>query len=329
MSASYKYRLLYSQGGKPFMKGEDLYDELETNGIPSGGVRWQFSTRFRPSKSGFRDVLLESILDMCQKHKLTPLEIRHPLTQGGRSFVDVIFAKGEDVLKVYEYEIAFDFYGSKPELVNRAIPVRKHIALCIQTLPALTNLAAVLAAVRANVRIREAGSIVDVWALHCADSGVFKGKVLVLLELTTQNDVVHLKARASIPGWFVFDGVAYLVRFPERPFWCFQCRYDERGSFHSMHTCPHYPCSVCKKKGHAAVNCAKRRAQIAKKKRADASSDDNDDDDDDERPRATSEVGASMERRFAWLGIRGDSVEAEELARDFGVLALSESDIGK
>ncbi|CBQ67913.1 conserved hypothetical protein [Sporisorium reilianum SRZ2] len=330
MSAAYKYRLLYSQGGKPFMSGEDLYFELETTGIPPGGVRWQFSTRYRPTKSSYRDVLLENILAMCKKHKLTPLEIRHPLPQGGRGFVDVIFAKGEDVLKVYEGEITFDFYGSKPELVDRAMPVRKHVALCIQTLPSSSNLGEVLAAVKADARIQETGNVVDVWSLHCPDSDLFKGKVLVLLELATQNGVVPLKARASIPGWFVFNEVAYLVRFPDRPQWCFHCRYDQDGSFHSIHTCPHNSCSSCKKKGHTAVDCATRRAQIAKKKRGDARADasSDEDDDDDRTPRATSEARASMERRFAELGIRGDSAEAEELAQDFGVLALSESDIG-
>lgn len=306
-----------------------LLAELESTGVPPGGVRWQFSTRYRPSKSSYRDVLLESILDMCKKHNLSPLEIRQPTSLCGSGFVDVIFANGEDVLKVYEEEITFDFYGSRPELVDRGMPDRNYVALCIQTLPSDTILDDLVKKLKADARIREIGTIVDVWSLHFPDSRAFKGKVLVLLELTRQEGGVPLKARASIPGWFVFNDVAYLVRYPDRPAWCFNCRYDETGSFHSMYTCPKRPCSSCKKKGHAAINCAKRRAQIAKKRGdtgADASNDE--DDDDDRAPRATSKVRASMERRFAELGIRGDSEEAEELACDFGVLALSESDIG-
>ena len=49
----------------------------------------------------------------------------------------------------------------------------------------------------------------------------------------------------------------------------------------------------------------------------------------DSTPRAASKGDrASMVRHFAELGIRDGSEEAEELAPDFGVLALSEDDIG-
>ena len=332
MADEFEYRLVYSRGEKPFMNGNDLHIELETTGVPPGGVRWEFSTRYRVSKSSYRDVLLQSILEMCKKHNLTPLEIRHPIPQGGRQFVDVVFANGKDVLKVYDGGFSFDFYGTTPELADRAMPERKHVGLCIQMLPSNSSLPQVLKALQDNVRIGKAGQIVDVWSLHCPASGRFGGKVLVLLELHTQKGVVPLEARAAIPGWFVFQNVAYLVRLPNRPAWCFHCRYDEHGSFHSMHTCPYTPCSTCKRKGHTSIACPKRQAQVAKKKRNGknntASSDDSDDDDVDDEPRAST-VGDrdSMERRFAELGIRGDSAEAEKLARDFGVLALSEDDI--
>lgn len=77
--------------------------------------------------------------------------------------------------------------------------------------------------------------------------------------------------------------------------------------------------------------CPKRQAQIAKKKKkADEDEDGESGTDDDRMPRAVSNGGerASMERHFAELGIRDGSEEAEELAGDFGVLALSEDDIG-
>ncbi|KAJ9476657.1 hypothetical protein PHBOTO_000341 [Pseudozyma hubeiensis] len=336
--SEFEYKLLYSRGAKPLMSGKHLHIELETTGVPPGGVRWAFSTRYRPSKPSYRNVLLQGILEMCKKHNLTPLEIR-PL-QGGRSLVDVIFANGDDVMTVYEGELTFDFYGTQPELVDRAMPDRKHVALCIQTLPARTNLRALVPVLQEHPRISKAGTVVDVWSAHCSDSKQFKGKILVLLELFTQNGVVPLETRAAIPGWFVFDGVAYLVLFPDRPAWCVHCRYSERGPFHSRYTCPALVCATCAKHGHTSVDCGKRQKQVACKKPAakrgddvddgdnEDEDDDDDDDDDDETPRAASKGRESMERRFAELGIRDGSAEAEELARDFGVLALSESDIG-
>lgn len=331
MDGEFEYRLVSSRGREPVMAGKDLHVEVEPTGIPPGGVRWQFSTRYRTSKSSYRDVLLQSILEMCKKHNLTPLEIRHPLPQGGRQFVDVIFANNEDVLEVYEGEFTFDFYGTEPELVDRAMPDRRHVALCIQMLPSDAQLPEVVTALEANDRIKKAGQIVDVWSVHDPASRKFNGKLLVLLELHTQKGAVVLAARAAIPGWFVFRNTAYLVRFADRPAWCFHCRYDEQAPFHSMHSCPSAPCNCCKKSGHASVRCPKRQAQVARKPRNGRSRTEWSEDEDDDRAVRAASTGdrASMERRFAELGIRGGSLEAEELARDFGVLALSESDIGK
>ncbi|EST06438.1 hypothetical protein PSEUBRA_004337 [Kalmanozyma brasiliensis GHG001] len=326
MTSDYQYRLVHSRGARPVLGARDLHVEVETTGVPPGGVRYRFATRYRPSKSSYRDVLLERILEMCKAHKLTPLEIRSADRHG---YVDVIFANGDDVIKVYDKDISFDFYGTQPELFERATPDRRHVAMCIQTLPSSTNLNDVQVALKDDVRMRKAGQIVDIWSLHCPASGQFKGKVLVLLELHTRNGEVTLDTRAAIPGWFVFNGIAYLVRFPDRPTWCFTCRYDTLAPFHSMHTCPKAPCRTCKRSGHASVECKVRRAQVAKKQQGGRrATEDSSDDDEDETPRAPSNDRASMERRFAELGIRDRSEEAEELARDFGVLALSESDIG-
>lgn len=320
----FTYRLLYKRGTKPFVGGEDLHAELETNGIPSGGVRWQFSTRYRSSKPSYRNVLLQSILEMCNEHKLTALEIRHPRSHGGREFVDVVFDKADDALKVYDHEISFDFYGSRPELVDRGMPVRNHVALCIQMLPSDSDLNQVVAGLHADVRIQRAGQVIDVWSLHCPDTGKFMGKVLVLLELHTRKGLVTVQTRAAIPGWFIFRNIAYLVRFPDRPAWCVNCRYDAAGAFHTMYTCPSAPCCSCKKRGHTSVQCLKRQKQVAKKQKGSAN-EDSDGHEDDDRPRAGSEgARASIERRLAELGIRDDTPEAEELARNFGVLALSE-----
>lgn len=327
-----EYRLVYKRGSKAHMDGADLHVEVDTTGVPPGGVRWQFSTKFRGSKSCYRDVLLESILAMCTKHNVTPVEIRAPVINHEGNFVDVVFAKEVDVLKMYEDGLKFDFYGTQPEPVQRGIPDRKHVALCIQSLPADTVLADVVKALQANARIKKAGQIVDVWSVHNRETRRFNGKVLVLLELQTQNGVVPLHVRAAVPGWFVYNDTAYLVRFPDRPAWCFHCRYDENGSFHSMHACPVRACVGCRKTGHKAIDCPKRQAQVAKKKSknaADNNDESSDEEDDVQQPRREGTAGrASMERRFAELGIREGSQEAEELARDFGVLALSEDDIG-
>ncbi|SPO21094.1 uncharacterized protein UTRI_00571 [Ustilago trichophora] len=333
MVEEFEYRLVSSHGAEPVMAGQDLHVEVETTGIPPGGVRWQFSTRYRVSKSSYRDVLLQNILNMCKKHRLTPLEIRHPIPQGGTQFVDVIFGNDDDVIKAYDGDIAFEFYGTELELVDRAMPNRKHVALCIQMLPSDSDMQEVLRALQENGRIRRAGKIMDVWSIHCRNSGRFNGKVLVLLELHTQKGAVTLEARTSIPGWFVFRNIAYLVRFADRPAWCFNCRYDEQMPFHSMHNCPVSPCSCCKKKDHTSVRCPTRQAQVARKPRNNqnqtlSSEDEDDGDDDDSAGKASVIDRASMERRFAELGIRDRSAEAEQLARDFGVLALSESDIG-
>ncbi|KAJ1030186.1 hypothetical protein NDA16_001097 [Ustilago loliicola] len=334
MTAKFEYRLLYSRGSKPQMTGPDLHIELETTGVPPGGVRWEFSTVYRPSKACYRDVLLQKILEMCSKHNFTALDIRQPKMRGNVNFVDVIFAAEDEVLKVYDRELSFDFYGTQPKVVDRGICERKHVALCIQTLPSDSCPKQIVDVIKANPRIRRAGQVVDVWALHRPESRRFKGRVLVLLELHTQNGVVTLETRNAIPGWFVMNKVAYLVCFPDRPTSCFHCRYDETGSFHSHHACPAAPCSCCKKKDHAAVACPKRQAQISKKKKVtdkdeDEGSSSDEDDDHDHTPRAASKGDrALMERRFAELGMRDGSEEAEELARDFGVLALSEDDIG-
>lgn len=333
----FEYRLLWSRGPKPQMSGSDLHIELETTGVPPGGVRWEFSTLYRPSKACYRDVLLQKILEMCTIHKLTAIDIRQPKMRGNINFIDVIFATEADVLKVYEEELSFDFYGTQPKAVDRGICDPKYVAVCIQTLPSDSCPKQLLAEIQSDQRIRKAGKVMDIWALHCPKSRRFKGKVLMLLELHTQNGVVSLETRAAVPGWIVVNKVAYLVRFPDRPTWCFHCRYDETAPFHSQHACPAGPCSCCRQKGHASVACPKRQAQIAKKKKKKADEDedgesgtDDEDSDDDRMPRAVSNGGerASMERRFAELGIRDGSEEAEELAGDFGVLALSEDDIG-
>lgn len=326
MATEYQYRLVHSRGARPVLGAADLHVEVETTSVPPGGVRYRFTTRYRPSKSSYRDVLLQKILEMCKAHRLTALEVR-PADRHG--YVDVIFANGDDVIKVYDKDISFDFYGAEPELFERATPDRRHVAMSIQTLPSSTNLHDVQEALKADVRLRKAGQIVDVWSLHCPSSGHFKGKILVLLELHVRNGEVTLDTRAAIPGWFVFNDTAYLVRFPDRPTWCFACRYDTHATFHSMHTCPKAPCRTCKKNGHTSVECKIRQAQVAKRQRGGRrAAGDSSDDDEDDTPRAPSQDRASMERRFAELGIRDGSEEAEELARDFGVLALSESDIG-
>lgn len=332
----FEYRLLYSRGSKPHLSGPDLNIELESTGVPPGGIRWEFSTLYRPSKACYRDILLQKMLEMCTKHKLTALDIRQPKMRGNVNFVDVIFATEQDVLKVYEEGLTFDFYGTKPEVTDRGTGDRKHVPLCIQTLPSDSCSQQIVEQIKANKRIRKAGQVVDIWALHCPESRRFKGKVLVLLELHTHDYVITLETRNAVPGWFVMNDVAYLVRFPDRPTWCFNCRYDETAPFHSIHACPKAPCSCCKQKGHAAVACPKRQAEIAKKKkekkRADSdedeySSSDEDDDDDDKSRAAFTGDRASMERRFAELGIRDGSEEADELSQDFGVLALSEDGI--
>lgn len=319
----FEYQLVYKRGARPRMEGEDLHVELETTGVPPGAVRYQFTTtRFRGSKSSYRDVLLESILRMCETHRVTPLEIRHPSPQGGQHFVDVILARESDVLKVYEDSISFDFYGTQPEIVQRGVPDRKHVTLCIQMLPFNTNLDDVVRALMANPRIRKAGQVVDVWSVHAPDTHKFNGKLLVLLELHTQNGVASLTARSAVPGWFVFQNVACLVRFPDRPAWCLECRYDETSPFHSMHTCPLTPCITCKKRSHTAVQCPKRQAQVTKKSSnlSNANSPSH-----NHQPRAAP-VGAraSLQQRLAPSGFRGGSQEADDLTRDFGVLALSE-----
>ncbi|GAK62159.1 uncharacterized protein PAN0_001c0356 [Moesziomyces antarcticus] len=318
MEPEFEYRLLYKRGTAPVMKGADLRLELETTGVPPGGVRWELETRYRPSKVAYRDVMMQSILAMCKHHNLTPLEIRTPFSQCSGSYIDVIFAKGEDVIKAYEDEITFDFYGTQPKVFDRGIPDSKHVAMCIQMLPADTNLQEVLEKVKSHPRIRQAGKVVDVWSMHHPHSTTFAGRVLVLLELHTEGDSVPLSARAAVPGWFEYRGRVYLVRFAGRPAWCFQCRYNEVGNFHSASTCPRMSCIACKQTGHTSVDCAKRQKQVAKKKLKGH-------DQVGERRAVTSSERESMERRFAELGIRDQ--EARELARDFGVLALSESDI--
>ncbi len=95
----------------------------------------EFPTRFRISKPSYRNVLLESILEMCNENGVTPLEIRHPRALNGCEFVDVVFAKGDDVIKIYDNEVSFDFYGTRPELVDRANAIQEHVALCIKPFP--------------------------------------------------------------------------------------------------------------------------------------------------------------------------------------------------
>lgn len=319
-----KYHLLYSREEEPSIRGENLHLELETTGIPDGGVRWQFITRYRPSKPSYRNVLLQAILEMCKKHELTPLEIRHPHCQGGRSFVDVVFANKDDVIKVCNREITFEYYGTHPQLVNSAMPDRNHVALCIQILPRDVDLPAVERAILKHPQIRKVGHVLDIWSVHCPKSNQFEGSVLVLLELFTQQGVVPLETRASIPSWFVFNGVAYIVLFPNRPAWCFHCRYDESGVFHSRYTCPAIPCETCKKKGHTSVECAKRRMQVAKKQQDDGEfrvfiNKQQDD------TRTISTARVSIQRQLGELGISPGS-DMAELCCDFGVLALSEND---
>ncbi|SNX81823.1 uncharacterized protein MEPE_00528 [Melanopsichium pennsylvanicum] len=323
MRHDFEYRLAYSSGAKPILEGRHLHIELDSTGVPPGGVHWQFSTRFRPSRSSYSDVLIETIIKMCKKHNLTPLDVRLSLQSGcGGRFVDVIFAKGADVLKVYENEISFDFYGTQPKVVDRGTPNPKHMALCIQLLPRKVNFNAVVDALRTDPRMLEAGRISDVWSLHRPESGVFTGKILALLELRTLNAAVAYEARAAVPGWFVFRGTAYLVRFCDRPMWCFDCRYNDKIAFHSLHTCPFIRCQTCRARDHASVNCPTRQAQVACKKRVPRELSD-DVEDQEEDPSLT-----EVERKLAKLGVRNRFTGAVQLARDFGVLALSEDDLG-
>ncbi|SNX81822.1 uncharacterized protein MEPE_00527 [Melanopsichium pennsylvanicum] len=328
MGEEFEYRIVYARENKPLIKAKDLHVEVETNAIPPGGVRWKFATRYRASRPSYRNVLLQSILDMCRQHKLTPLEIKHPHSQGGYEFVDVTFASPEDVLKVYDGDITFDFYGTEPELIDRGIPDRKHVAMCVQMLPTDTDLQLVVKQLQENERIRQAGRIRDVWSLHCPTSGTFKGKVLVLLKLHTQRGLAPLDVRSAVPGWFVFNKTAYLVRFADRPGWCFNCRYDEKSPFHSVFSCPNAPCSTCGNKSHSSVQCSKRKALVARNAQKAKNTASRDDPDDDFSSRARSARDpASVERRFAELGIRDSSVEPDQLALDFDVLALSENDL--
>ncbi len=278
---------------------------------------------------------------MCRRHKLTPLEIRHPPAVNGQHYVDVIFADGYEVNMAYDNDLTFEFYGTYPQPVSRGIPDFRHIAMCIQFLAADCDFKDVMAALHRNPRIRQAGRVIGAWAIDRADTATFSGRLLVLLELHTHYGLVSVGARTAVPGWFVYQERSYLVRSANRLAWCANasCRMDEQGSFHSMHTCPHTRCITCGTQQHTSVDCPRRQAQVAPKKSAGGGA--NNGNAANAQPSSHLEApatrgrggrgggrgrGRGRGRGGARSGGHGHmSSSAERLARNFDVLSLSDT----
>lgn len=254
------YRHLYSRNAEPLITGAELRELVVGYNVPPCTMRWKFETKFKRKASGNKDVILKHVLETCQKHKLEPVNISSPCDAGPGQYVDVLFANGEDLMKAWNAELTFDFYGTQPGIVGRGSKLGSDmVAFEVKTLPFNTNLTTFVQMLQQDERLRQAGDIIDVWATEKTSTRRFQGVVLVLLQVHSVAGVPSVTARTKIPGYFVIKKVPYLVKYAGRPGWCQSCRRDDEASFHSIHACPNSKCVTCGKTDHSSVNCELKR----------------------------------------------------------------------
>ncbi|PWZ02510.1 hypothetical protein BCV70DRAFT_196752 [Testicularia cyperi] len=267
------YRLLCSKHPDPVIPAHEAVRAADPTppltAAPST-VRWKLPSGFQRDRSDQRDVLYQSILGVCAFHKLEPVQVSF-LRQDKHQYVDVTMATPRQAEKAFDRHISIPYYDTQLQIHDAGIDAHPAtMAFCIQFLPASVDLHALADKLQTDQRLERAGVIQDIWALFDIETGKFTGRVVVLFRLKACEGTPMFSARMSVPGHFVFQGKSYLVRFPNRPAWCFDCRFNETVEFHTMHTCPLSPCSTCKDPTHSAITCptkCKRIAQGTRRKR--------------------------------------------------------------
>lgn len=257
------YRHLYSRGTEPLSTGAEVRELVTSHTVPPCTMRWRFETKFKRQKSGNKNVILKHILETCQEHQLEPISITNPSHAGPGQYVDVLFANGDDLMKAWNAQLSFDFYGTQPSIVGRGSKLGSDvIAIEIKTLPARTDLTAFVQMLQKDDRLRQAGEIIDVWAAEKASDRTFQGIIFILFQVKSVAGVPSVAAKVKIPGHYVINEVAYPLRYAGRPDWCRYCRNDGKVSFHSVHACPKSKCITCGHMGHSSVACeVKRKAR--------------------------------------------------------------------